>query len=428
MAYRNLNRPGLISSTSHDPRRIEEDLDERVRVLYPEATPLQSLKGIIGAGPAPKSHKIQSMQLHAASTIDNCSAVTLGTGNEARFARLTLDQWSRPDLQNIMYYYPQDKFFIEGTEQVVEVVMTQDAAIQVNGSDLTLTAAVTGATASRCLPGTVVVRNVEPTAIKTFTQSTVIFMGRTIKEGQDIEARSTFADVLYDANYLEHKEKRFTMTEDQTRLVKLKGTAPELDDNQNRILMDLKREVENTAFFSEREIDFTDPDGAKRHMRGLHFAIKTNVAHYDPLNVTDFETMFSNFLFEQAFRYNPNWKKEKLGICGGRFLFDFNMAFKDYRRTSSIQPQTGAVGMNIDTYVLPGGFKIALMRSDILAQNTNMEHWCYIIDPSQAEWRIALDYKSKTWQMPYERKINVAVEWQGSIAWHIEQSHALLRT
>jgi hypothetical protein len=42
--------------------------------------------------------------------------------------------------------------------------------------------------------------------------------------------------------------------------------------------------------------------------------------------------------------------------------------------------------------------------------------------------RTVLDYTSRYYQLANERVSKVMVEWQGTIAWELEQQHALLRT
>jgi len=162
-------------------------------------------------------------------------------------------------------------------------------------------------------------------------------------------------------------------------------------------------------------------------MRGLYNAIRTNVSAYDPTNVTDFEYMFSNFLYEQAFRYNPNGYK-KLGLAGGRFLFDFNNAFREYRRTSTIDGVGKQIGLDLETYYLPGQHRVNLVRTEALRQNTALEYWCFVIDPSLMKQRNVKDYESRYYQNNDERDIKIMVEWQGTIAWHLEQAHSLLKT
>lgn len=428
--YQNTNRLGVRTSTSVDPKVVVEDINENVRRLDPEAVPLQVLSTQFGRGKAPVSKKIQVMAYHSFDNIDYCSAVTLGAAGdgEQRFARLTLDQVSRPLTQGAMYYQPQDKLFIAETGQVVEVVITPTAAIKINGTELQLSTTITGtASATRSLAGTVVVRNIEPANILTFVTSHVVFMGRTIYESQLIEALGAMRDVIFDCNFVEHKEKTLEMTEDQRYLVQVKGIAPDWTFQQREMLMEMRRDVEYNAFFSERAVDMDQYTGRpKYHMRGLFHAIRTNVAHFDPLTITSFEDMFVNFMHEQAFRYNPTGR-EKIAMCGGRFLVDFNLAFKDYRRTSSLSDIGKKIGLNMDTYSI-GGNSLTLIRSEVLRQNTNMEYWCFVIDPSLAEWRIKKDYESKMYQLANERDLKLMVEWQGTIAWNLEQAFALLRT
>ncbi len=427
--YDNRLRRGVRTSTTVDPKRIVEDISYSIRTLEPEATPFQSavLSGLIRKGPPPKGDKVQVCMEHLSGNIDHVSEMEVGTNGYTRFARLAVDQILRPTTRTQMLYYPQDKFFIINTEQVVEVVMTPNAAITVNGSELSLPTELTGNTTNRSLEGTVVVRNINPYPIIPFTTSHVVFMGRTIYESQDIEGPSYQEDPIWDCNYVEHKERTFSMTEDQRYLIQVHG-KPDWNDQQEKVIRSIKRDVEYTIFFGKREYNLDVSGRPTRHMMGLHEAIRTNVVHYDPATITDFEYMFSNFAYESAFRYNPDGVRSKIIYAGARFLFDFNMAFRDYRRTADLSVLNKDIGFDLDTYIIPGGFKLAIVRADILSQDTEMTHWAYVIDPAQAELRVKKDYEVILWKMPNSRVYNVTVEWQGTVAWHIEQSFALLRT
>jgi hypothetical protein len=44
------------------------------------------------------------------------------------------------------------------------------------------------------------------------------------------------------------------------------------------------------------------------------------------------------------------------------------------------------------------------------------------------ELRVVKDFNSRFYQNNDERDYKIMMEWQGTIAWHLEQSHALLRT
>lgn len=429
--YNNLNRPGVRSSTTIDPKIVLEDINRNIRRLEPEATPLLSFTGHIGRGPKPKSHKIQVMQYHAFDNVDYCSKVILGktvAANVARFALLTLDQASRPDTNSAMYYYPQDKMYIAATDQVVEVVMTPDATLQINGSDFSIGTGMTGNTNTRTQDGTVLVKNIEPYPIKVFSTSDMAFLGRTIYESQDIEARSAQRDYIFDCNFVEHKEKVLVFTEDQKNLVMTQGVVPDWTFQQRETISEFKKDVEFNMFWSEREYDATQSGRPKRHMRGLNKTIRTNVSYYDPAAIVDFEAMLSNFMFEQAFRYNPTGTKAKLGLAGGRVLYNFNMAFREYRRTTNLGDIGKKIGLDAESYVIPGGFMLTMMRTEFLRQNTGWEDWMFVIDPALAEVRTVKDFNSRMYQNPNERDVKLMIEWQGTIAWHLEQAHALLRT
>ncbi|KKN79180.1 hypothetical protein LCGC14_0341970 [marine sediment metagenome] len=428
--YQNKNRPGLRSSTTADPKAAMQDIDYRIRRLDPDATPLQVLSRYFGRGPVPKSHKVQVVQYHSFDNFDYCSSNGAGDAGEERMLRLVLDQRSRPSTNSAMLYYPQDKFFIAETGQVVEVVMNERAALQLGentNAEITVSTTLSGNTTSRSLAGTVVVRNIEPAALLPFTTSDVIYLGRTIAESQSIQAEPQQRDYVYDCNFVEHKEAVIIMTEDQKNLVQMEGVAPDWNMQQTECFKEFTRNVEFTAMFGERSPGLSVDKRPTRHMRGLFNAIRTNVAYYDPINVVGFEEMFINFLVEQGFRYNPN-KRKKIALCGARFLINFNLAFRDYRRTSDLSGIGKTLGLNADTYIIPGGFEVQLIRSEMLHQNTKLENWCFIIDPTMAEWCVNKDYNSRMYKNPSERDFKLMVEWQGTIKWQLEQTHALLRT
>jgi len=425
--YDNRIRPGVRTTTSISPKQILEDLDETIHTLDPNATPIQAIVNYLGKGSKPVSNKIQVMQYDTFDNFDFCSSSTMGTGNYTRFANLTLDQASRPTTNSLMFYYPQDKLFIVETGQVVEVVMNERAAVSVGGSDFAIPAAITGNTTTRSLAGTVVVRNTEPDPVQDFTTSDVIYLGRTIYESQPIEAESAQRDVIFDCNFVEHKEKVLIFTEDQKKWVKTRGTMPDWDMNQKEMMKEFKTEIDSTLLWGERVVNMDVASRPTRHMRGLYNAIRTNVSVFDPTTVTDFEQLFVNFMYEQAFRYNPNGYR-KIALCGGRFLIDFNMAFREYRRTSDLSGIGKSIGLDMETYSLPGQMKLNLVRTELLRQNTALENWCFVIDPSLAKLRLVKDYESRYYSNNNERDTKLMVEWQGTVAWHLEQSHALLKT
>ncbi|MEM1966496.1 MAG: hypothetical protein QXO86_01300 [Nitrososphaerota archaeon] len=439
--YQNLNRRGVRTSTTIDPRLVLEDIDLKIRTLSPEATPLQTLGEYLGRGPKPKSHRIMVIQEYGFDHYDYATNVVLGQDNtaaggpnELRYASFTVLQASRPGARSQVYYGVQEKFYIVSTGDVVEVVMTPDASIQIgpNSQRLQVTQALAQVGSSNtqlvgtCAPNTVVVRNIEPRPIRPFTSSDIIWLGRTIWESQDKEPPSHYRDVVFDVNFVEHKETGLVMTEDQYKWVQFRIGEFDWTFQQRRELEEFKKSVEYNAFFSERAFDPNWGGRPKRHLRGLIHTIQTNVTVYDPFSVQDFEAFFSNFLYSQAFRYNPNGPK-KVAFCGARFLYNFNMAFNQYRRETSLETKK-KIGIDIETYVLPGGFELKLIRNDVFRQGTPLEHWCVVCDPLEAEWRIVKDYTSHMVNDPRKRDVELIIEWQGTIAWHREESHALLRT
>lgn len=435
MPFNNVNRKiavgGARSSTSINPRSIKEDMQESIHVLNPKMQAMQSMFRWFGRGPKPQGHKITTVQLHGFDPYDYVSAVTLGgaanlTPGYERYARLTIDQVSRPSTKDIMYYQPQDSFFIEKTKQNVEVVMTPTNAIKMNGAEITLPAALTGNTTGLSAPGTIVVKTKNPGLdILPFTASDVVYMGRTIHESQKIEAQGHEVDMLYDCNFVEHKECTFQMTEDQKNLIKIKHKMPDWERQQQMTLETFTLSNEMTLLFGERASDFSEVGRPKYWMNGLYNAIKTNVAVYNPDNITDWEVFMAHIMEDVAFNHCPNGNN-KLAFAGAKFITNFNLYFATKRQLNN-EVIKGPMGLNISEYVF-GDNKLTLVCNEALARNTNMAHWCFIIDPKEADVRIVKDYESRYYQNNDERDLKFMTEWQGTIAWNIEQAHALIRT
>lgn len=428
MAFNNTARPGLRTTQTVNPQDVLPDIQEKIHTLAPESMPLITLLEKFGKGPDPKSKKVEVRKYYEFDPLDTVTALTVGiTGNtETRFARLSLAQASRPLTNSTMYYQPQDKFYIVETGQTVEVVMTPDAAFQTQaGSDITLSTALTGNTTTRSAAGTVVVRVVEPVDFISFTApGSVIYLGRTIWESQDIQATPAQRDVIYDYNFVEHKEKVIECTEDQMDFIQRRGTIDDFSFQQKEMIKEFKSEINHTSFFSERSVNYDIPNRPTYHMRGAIPAIRTNVQVYNPAVTTDFEQLTSTFMLRQAFRYQG--KPRKMAFAGVGFLNNFNNAFREYRR-SDINVAKQTPGLSITTYEWNNRL-IDMVHCEVFRMGTDMENWLMVVDPQQAEYRVKRNFVTRPYSLPTQRLNNLMVEWQGTIAFHLEEHMALLRT
>lgn len=426
MAWQNTTRPGIRTTQTVNPQSVKPQLNEQIRTLRPEAMPVNYLLEKLGAAGKPKSKKFQVRKYYATDMLDQATNVVLGlTGNgETRFARLTLANTSRPGIAG-MIYFPQDKIYIAATGQMVEVVMTPTAAYQISGADMTLTTALTGNTTTRSAAGTIVVRVVEPVPYLTHGTTDIWLAGRTIWESQPIQAQSLQRDLVYDYNYLEHKEWVLNFTEDQIDYVEQYGGVKDFTWQQAEQIRESKEQVDITLWFSERSVNYDQPQRPTYHTRGILNAINTNVSVYDPAAAgLDFETMVSDFMYRQAFRYQG--ASRKWAFAGVEFLNNFNRAFREYRRSDlNVSKQTP--GLNIETYTWMG-MTIDFIRNERFRMGTPMSHWCCVIDPEQIDIHVAKNFDTRPYELPTEREKKNMYEWSGGIAFHLEEHHALLRT
>lgn len=425
MKWNNLARRGVRTTQTVNPQTLVKDVDDRVRSLDPEATPLLSINEIIGTGPVPKSRKMEVMQHYTFDNWDSVSEVTVGTSAEVRYARLTLEQKSRPSVNGSMFYYPQDTFYIVATGQNVVTVMTPDAAYKVNGSEMTLTAGLTGNTTTRTAANTIVVMNIEQSQIISFSSSDVIYTGRTIWESQPIEAQSTQEDVVFDCNYVEHLECVLELSGDQKKFVQQYGKLNDLNFQQTEKIKAFKKQIHYKLWFGERSMEMSQNNRPTYYTRGILKSIKTNVTVYDPTQTDDFERLVSNFMEEQAFRHTPNGRN-KVAYCGVKFLSNFDRAFREYRR-SDLSDKNPTPGFHVNKYFWQG-CTLSLIRDETFRQGTPMQNWCVVVDPLESQLCVETNFKSRRYELPTDRDLKWMWEWVGGIRHHREETSAILRT
>jgi hypothetical protein len=427
MSYLNLSRTGVRSTLTVNPQSVLRDISAKARRLSPTAMPLMNFLLAVGKGRPAGSKKVETRRRYAFDHLDFISAAAAGTAgppDQRRFGRLTIDQISRPYAGGKMFYQPQDKFYIFETGQVVEVVMTPDAAYKVNGSELTLTAGLTGNTTTRTAAGTVVVRCIEPVNFIAPSSSYCYFLGRTIWESQPVETQGYQNDDVYDFNFVEHKELTIEATNDQLEYINMNGKFNDFSELQAEALEQFKTSIDVSCVWGERAINVDQTGRPTHHMRGLIHAIQTNITTYSPASTVDFENLTSEWMYKQVFRYQG--QSSKVVYAGAGWINNFNQAFKEYRR-SDINMSKQTPGLNISTYEWMG-YKISIIRSELFRMGTPQEHWAVAFDPSVIEPRINKNFDTFDPTLPNERVKKWTVEWAATISFNLEEHLALMRT
>ena len=426
-SYNNLTRSGMKTSQAVNPRWIVEDISYEIQRLDPEGTPFLNICEKFSKGKAPSNHKIMSVNYDALHHWDVATFNAIGTTDGTRFARITVANKYRPNA-NTLLFNVQDKIAIPKTGQVLEVVITPTASAAIQSGTLSVADTLTGNTGigNRTTGNSIVVRNTVPQPIIPFTTTDIVWLGRTIAESQRIGATPLYSDVWYDYNFVEHKEAVLHMTEDAMEMIKTRGSVSDWVFEQQELIKRFKRDVDYTLIWSERSYNADQPGRPTRHMRGLMNWIDTNVTYYNPFATDNFEILLLKFINRQAFRYSPNGRR-KVGYCGRLFAENFSLAFKDYRRMTNADALKGKYGMNVQSYEFNGNV-LDLVITDQFDPNTDTAHWLLIADPSVVEMRVKKAFETKYYELPDEREKKLMVEWQGSIAPHRSEAHALLRT
>ena len=423
--WNNTSRTGVRTTQTRNPDTYKRDIDEKVRSLDREQYPLIEMNKLVGKGKAPQSKKMEVMLHESFDHWDEATSTVAGTSTEWRYMRIAVAQKSRPQSNGNMYYQPQDGFYIPATGQNVRVVMTPDAAMVVNGAELTLGTGLTGNTTTRSLAGTVVVENIEPSAIISFASGDILFTGRTIYESQNYEGLSTQEDVFFDVNYVETMDCILQVSGDQLGFYKSYGTIDDFNWQQEQKLRTFKKSVYYKLWFGERSWEVVQRDRPMITTRGIIKSIKTNVTIYEPTQTDDFERLVSNWMEEQLFRWNPNGKK-KVVYCGSKFASNFNMAFREYRR-SELSDKSPMPGLNIKTYDWLD-YSLKLVIDGTFATGTKLENWAVGIDPLESLLCVSKDFEQHDPTLANERDKKVAWTWQGGLRHHREKSSAILRT
>jgi hypothetical protein len=234
-------------------------------------------------------------------------------------------------------------------------------------------------------------------------------------------------DLVYDYNFVEHKEMNMVMTKDQKEWIKGDiGGRPEFDFEQELNVGEFKMGIEQSMLWGQRGVDNTIPNQPMRHMEGAFHAVRTNVSMYNPFAADlDYEMMLQTWCKDQAFKYCPNGPT-KIFLCGEEVIYNLTNSFRDTRITNGLNPKDNRAGLSVTEYTLPTGEVARFLPTSLFTGD--MAHWILAIDPKEMELRVVKDYLSQFYQLPGERVVRYNCEWQGTIAWHREQSMALLTT
>lgn len=427
MSWDNIAHRRLGTTQTLNPQALKRDIDEKVRTLKPESTPLITLLGDTwkGMGKKPKSKKIEVMQHYAFDHVEEVSAATFWTsGTYQEFARLRLPQKTRPKSSGTMYYSPQDMFALPNG-QMAMVWVTPDACMVVNGSEYALTTTETGsASTTRTNPGYIVVRNVRQAPLISFTAGSYIrYLGRTVYEGQPFSATSKQESFIFKSNYVERKECVLEMTDDQIAFSDMHGWINNLSKQQEITLDNFHQEIEYLMWFGVKSLRYDQTNQPMHTMDGVIPQIRTNVQLYNPFSTEDPEKMIDTFILDMASRHGP---KIKTMHCGSGLLNLINNSFRDMRR-SDVSTKSFTPGLDITT-IHWMGFTLKLVRNEIFRQGTPQAYWGCVIDENEAEPRININFETKDLRQPRDRIFQWGCEWQGSLALHREEHNALIRT
>lgn len=422
------HRRGLRTTQTVNPDNILPDIEDILYRADPTKSQLSNILDQIRGGKEPVSKKVTVRLYDSFDPLDEIVAITLGdvADGEQQYARLTMAQRSVRATTNDMFYQPGDTLAADNGQQFM-VVMTPTRALLSAIPGGALTTGLTGNTTTRTAPGDIVVRNVDAAPIRVGNIQWVQFMGHTLYEGEPVQQQSIQRDPYFDANYVEHLERVMECTEDETKYIKTYGVKTDMQFQKEEMLHEIKQDVELKYMFGIRNIHQDFDNQPKHFMGGLLYFVRSNIMTYNPFAVTDYEKLIQDWMVQHVFRITPNGM-EKTIFCGEIAHINFMRAFKDMRRIETTAGKKAQLaGLDIETYKL-GSRTINLVDYKHFRLGTKWEHWMLALDLPELEKRIKTNFSIRKANTDLERVIRYAVDWEGTLAVHREQSHALLRT
>lgn len=423
------HRLGLRTTQTVNPQDILPDIDEVLRRADPTLSQLETILDHLPSGKPPKAKRVDVRQYMSFDPLDQVIAVVPGTAanNEQRFARLTMAQRSLiATTATNMIYQPGDKLVLD-SGQVVEVVATPTLVL--SGLPNLSAALVGAATGQNPPPGDIIVRCVQPVPFNaSWTGGWAQFLGHTLYEGEPVQQYPWQRDVIYDFNYVETIERVMECTEDETEFITLRGSAKDMQFQREEMLHEIKQDVELLYMFGRRSFDMTVPAQPKLHMGGVLDFVRTNVSVYNPNapNI-NFEQLIRTWMTNQVFRVCPNGMR-KMVFVGERLSDAFMATFDSLRRVDAGKQAIKNVGgVSVTSYEF-NGRTIDLVTYRHFRIQTPWSWWALALNIPSLETRIKKKYVVRDATLPTQRVYRYAVEWQGTLACHLEETHALLRT
>jgi hypothetical protein len=423
------HRIGLRTTQTVNPQDILPDVDEILRRADPTLSQLETILDHLPSGKPPKAKRVDVRQYMSFDPLDRVTNVVVGNAanNEQRFARLAVQQRSLIATTAVnMIYQPGDKLVLD-SGQVVEVVATPTDVMP--GLPQLSAALVGQPSGNNPPPGEIIVRCVQPVPFMPgWKNGWLQFIGHTLYEGEPVQQKPWQRDVVYDFNYVEMVERVMECTEDETEFITTRGSAKDMQFQREEMLYEIKQDVELLYMFGRRSYDMTVPQQPKLHMGGVLDFVRTNVTLYNPNTPNlNFEQLIRTWMTNQVFRVCPNGMR-KLVFVGERLSDAFMSVFDSLRRIDAAKQSIKNVGgVSVSTYEF-NGRTIDLVTYRHFRVETPWSWWALALNIPSLETRIKKKYVIRDATLPTERVYRYAVEWQGTLACHLEETHALLRT
>lgn len=424
-------RLGTRTTQNHNPQDLLPDVDEMLRRVDPTLLQFTTLLDKMPKGKKPRTNRIDCREYRPFDYLDQITGMTVGISgnNETRFANITVAQRSLiATTPTDMIYQPGDRLVIVETGQVVEVMATPTE----NLSGLpSFSATLVGNGTQLPNPGHIIVRNIQPVAIIDLSSALpcfLKFMGHGFHEGQPMESKSWMRDPVYNYNWLGNTEKVIEYTEEETDLIMTRGSIRDIDFQKEESYQEIKTDVELMHMDGKGAFDAVVRNKPKLHMRGLLDFVNTNQMVYNPLAANlNFEQLIRTWMTNQLFRYCPDGMR-KLVLVGERLSDAFMQVFDVYRRKDiSGGQQANLAGVSFTSYEFNGRV-IDLLTYRHFRIETPQAWWALGVNLPQIEARPHTEYRFRDATLADQRIIKHVIEWKGSMAVHLEETHALLRT
>ena len=430
-----------VTGTMRNPYEFVEQIDPKTYKVEPNIIPTLSILEHTRNAGKPNQPKLNYRMLMTDMQIDTLINPTFGStvAGYERFVRVTPTNAWNPNSAQIRYHCG-DHIYNPETMQEYEVVMTPTESIKIQeglDSDAanflgSMNTSVTGSSATRTAAGTILLMNVQPFAIRHFTEATVYPGSKIYADGADRTGHATYQEALYDCNYVENFEFKQeweleSYEEFKVKFEDMKWSSTWKMNYEKQQIWENHAAIYGNKSYQVLGINGVTGNGhPKRTMQGILTGTQSFVTYYNPVGMSEsaWEKMFQGLIWDQLNYYGDI--EAKIIYAGDNVLKALANMLSNRRVVDMNLSADKAIVMSTNTYEFMG------KRIQVAPFNEfhfgKYKDWLFAWDPTEINYYELVPRRESWLQLPHQRKVIRHYEHKFGITMPKEMNNVLLRT